>query len=183
MRDFQETLLQVLWIPVPQCFLKILNHIPRPRKHPHQGTTAWDHKLVAASPNHLVRENACCHGGKRSFSKWPARNFWIDQKADLHSKTYGWRQTCRACLSARPTDGRASLTWDLEGGRPASVWAVRCPCGHHTHFVQSVNCSETGVLMVTVKSHGHRCKQKKAVAFLKVLERFCSELLFFFSFL
>lgn len=53
---------------------------------------------------------------------------------------------------------------------------MSCPCGHHTHFVQLVNYSETGVLMVTVESRGHHCKQQRAVAFLKVLVRCCSEL-------
>lgn len=183
MRGFPETLLQVPWIPVPPCFLKIPNHIPKLKRHRHQGTTAWDRRSVAASQSHPARGSACCPAGKRSCSRWPERNSWTGPRRAPRRRACGWLRSCLACRTASRT---ASLTASCTASRMASrtaacaipTWAPEekrrpfsgsCDTARHTHCVHSVSCSETGVFTGTAYWRGHCRGQQKAVAPLRVL--------------
>lgn len=84
MSGFQEILLRVPWTLVLQCFSKTRSHFFRLRRLQFQGTTAWAPKWEAASPSPPWNGNACCHGEKRSCSKWPGRSFWTGQGVGPH---------------------------------------------------------------------------------------------------
>lgn len=112
------------------------------------GTTAWAPKWEAASPSPPWNGNACCHGEKRSCSKWPGRSFWTGQGVGPHlTAATGHHWSCPAWPWVRLfTEGCAiTSTWAPELESSSKVLHVVIPAACEAPKLAVLNWRETGV--------------------------------------